>query len=223
MWILTIDPFIGIPVFIAKLPERQYCWRVFEDFRSQEYISFFLHTQLPLRAFALLHSRIWLSQDCTISSKYPFQHYSSPFVLIMCIDARESTTNSLSTGFNVDAGRHLFSEGEKSAALWCSFNFDTFLVSFHAASRALCSCHFVSSWDRYSNFGALGLRWWFTWTNVTERGILVWNFGMTCNGFCELRTLDRLRHVSALPEKWISAVSCPEMRNPIAVHQKLDI
>ena len=28
MWFLTIDPFVGIPVFIAKLSERQYCWRV---------------------------------------------------------------------------------------------------------------------------------------------------------------------------------------------------
>ena len=30
--VLTIDPFIRISVFIAKLSERQYCWRVFEDF-----------------------------------------------------------------------------------------------------------------------------------------------------------------------------------------------
>ena len=37
MWFLTIDPFVGIPVFIAKLSERQYCWRVLEDFHSQEY------------------------------------------------------------------------------------------------------------------------------------------------------------------------------------------
>ena len=35
---LTIDPFVGIPVFIAKLSKRQYCWRVIEDFHSQEYI-----------------------------------------------------------------------------------------------------------------------------------------------------------------------------------------
>ena len=39
-----------------------------------------------------------------------------------------------------------------------------------------------------------------TWTNVTERGILVSNFGMTCNSLCELHTLDWSRHVSALPE-----------------------
>ena len=41
-------------------------------------------------------------------------------------------------------------------SLWI---FYTLLVSLHAASRAPCSCHSVSSWDRSSNFGALGLRW----------------------------------------------------------------
>ena len=66
------------------------------------------------------------------------------FLLIMCIDAPESTTNSLSSGFNVDAGRHLFSGDEKNAVLSCSFNFNTFLASFHAASRAPYSCHSVS-------------------------------------------------------------------------------
>ena len=35
-----------------------------------------------------------------------------------------------------------------------------FLASLHAASRAPCSCHSVSSWDRSSIFGALGSRWW---------------------------------------------------------------
>ena len=49
MWFLTIDPFVGISVFIAKLSERQYCWRVIEDFHSQEYIQFFaLATLSPL-------------------------------------------------------------------------------------------------------------------------------------------------------------------------------
>ena len=41
---------IGIPIFIAKLSERQYCWRVFEDFHSQEYIQFFdIHNCLFVR------------------------------------------------------------------------------------------------------------------------------------------------------------------------------
>ena len=37
------------------------------------------------------------------------------FLLIMCIDALESTTTSLSSGSRVDgAGKHQFSEGEKN-------------------------------------------------------------------------------------------------------------
>ena len=38
-------------------------------------------------------------------------------------------------------------------------NFNTLLASFHAASRAPCSCHSISSWDRSSNIGAVGFRW----------------------------------------------------------------
>ena len=109
------------------------------------------------------------------------------FLLIICIDAPESTTNSLSSGFNVDAGRHLFSGGEKNVALSGSFNFNTLLASFHAASRAPCSCHSVSSYEtilKFRSVGATLMR--FTWTNVTQRGILVSNFGMTCNSLCEL-------------------------------------
>ena len=96
-------------------------------------------------------------------------------LLIMCIDAPESKTNSLSSSLRVDATRHLFSEGEKNVALSCSFNFNTFLASFHAASRAPCSCHSVSSRDRSSNFGALGLR---SWSSPGQRRIFVSNFGV---------------------------------------------
>ena len=86
---------------------------------------------------------------------------SKSLLLIMCIDAPESTTNSRSSSLSVDgAGRHLFSESEKNAVLSLSFNFRMLLANFHAASRAHRSCHSVSSWDRAPNFGALGLRWW---------------------------------------------------------------
>ena len=55
MWFLTIDPFVGIPVFIAKLSKRQYCRRVIEDFHSQEYIQLFdIHNCL----FMCLHFSI---------------------------------------------------------------------------------------------------------------------------------------------------------------------
>ena len=44
---------------------------------------------------------------------------------------------------------------------WCrSSGWHTLLASFHAASPAPCSCHSISSSERSSNFGALGLRSW---------------------------------------------------------------
>ena len=102
--------------------------------------------------------------DCRRTSRHRQSiHFSriQVFLLTMCIDAPESTRNSLSSSFRFDgAGRHLFSGDEKNVALWCSFNFNTLVASFHAASRAHRSRHSVSSWDRSSNFGALGLRLW---------------------------------------------------------------
>ena len=144
MWFLTIDPFVGISVFIAKLSERQYCWRVFEDFHSQEYILFFdIHCCLFMR----LHFSIG-GNDYRRTARFRQSIHLSitqVLLLIICIDAPESTTNSRSSGLRVDAGKHLFSESEKNVALSCSLEFNTLLASFHAASRAPCSCHSVSS------------------------------------------------------------------------------
>ena len=89
MWFLTIDPFVGMPVFIAKLSKRQCCWRVIEDFHSQECIQFF---DVNCGLFMRLHFSVGgydYRRTAQISSKYPFQLYSSPFLLIMCIDAPE--------------------------------------------------------------------------------------------------------------------------------------
>ena len=58
---LTIDPFIRIYVFIAKLSERQYCWRVLEDFHSQEYVQFFDILRCLFKRLHFLHWRLWLS------------------------------------------------------------------------------------------------------------------------------------------------------------------
>ena len=127
------------------------------------------------------------------------------FLLTMCIDAPESTTNSLSYGLIVDVeGRHQFSEGEKNVVSCFSLNFRIRLAIFHAASRAYRSCLSVSSWDRSSNFGALGLRWWGSpGQNYSERWFLVSNVSMTYDGFYELNTSDWLQYVWALPQnRW---------------------
>ena len=96
------------------------------------------------------------------------------FLLIMCIDAPEPTTNSLSSGLRVDgAGKHLFSEGEKNVVLCFSSNLRIFWASFHVASRAHRSCHSVSSWDRSSNFWIIGVALMrVTWANHSKRWIL---------------------------------------------------
>ena len=143
MWFLTIDPFIGISVFIAKLGKRQYCWRVFEDFqlRMSNSLTYTVASSCVCTSPLAVMTIVGLHDFIKVSISASFKS----FLLIICIDAPESTTNFRSSGFRVDAGRHLFSEGEKNVALSCSFNFNTLLASFHAASRAPCSCHSVSS------------------------------------------------------------------------------
>ena len=157
MWFLTVDPLIRICVCIAKLSDRLNCWRVFEDFHSQEYIQFFdIHRCLFMR----LHFSIG-GYDYRRTTHFVMVSISASFksfLMVVCIDPPESATNSRSPSLRVDASKHLLSEGEKDVALFFSFNFNTLWDSFHCASRAPCSCHSVSSWDRSSNFGALGLR-----------------------------------------------------------------
>ena len=158
MWFLTIDPFVGHPFSSQNFPSDNTAGVFSKTFIVKNISNSLTYTNC---LFMRLHFSIGgydYRGTTRFRQKYPFQLLLKSFLLIMCIDALESTTNSLSSGFNVDAGRHLFSEDEKNAALSCSFNFDTFLASFHAASRAPCSCHSVSSCERSSNFGALGLR-----------------------------------------------------------------
>ena len=142
------------------------------------------------------------------------------FLLILCIDAPESTTTSRSSGLRFDTGRHLFSEGDKNVALSCSFNFNTLLASFHAASRAPGSCHSVSSWDRSSNFGALGLRWWGSpgqiipnegfWSRMSAwRATAFVNFTRWI-GFRMSQLFRKTMKTSAAP--------CPGIRTPIVVY-----
>ena len=118
------------------------------------------------------------------------------FSLIICIDALESKTNSRSSSLGVDASKHLFSEGEKNAALFFSFHCRTHLASFHAASRAPCSCHSVSSLRPILKFWSVGATLMrFTWANHSERRIFVSNVSVTFNSFREFHTLDWFLHV----------------------------
>ena len=123
------------------------------------------------------------------------------FLLIICIDAPESTTNSRSSSLRVDAGRHLFSEGEKNVALSCSFNFLHTLGQLprcFAGTLLLPLCLLLRPILKFWRVGATLMR--FTWAKKSERRILVSNFSVTRNSLCEFHTLDWFLHVCALLE-----------------------
>ena len=94
-----------------------------------------------------------------------------------------------------------------------------FSASFYAASRAFCSCHSVSSWDRSSNFGALGLPWWVSLGQITRAKDFCLQYQ------CDLQELSSISHVglfsaclsSSVRLRSTSAAPCPERRNPIVV------
>ena len=181
MLFLTVDPLVGISVFIAKLSERQYCWRVFEDFHCQEYIQFLdIHNCLLMR----LHFSIG-GYDCRWTSRrrqsIHFRGIQVLFLLIMCIDAPESTTKSLTSGLIADGeGRHLYFPKVRRKLFYLSPNFRIHLAIFHAASRAyrlaflslLDTDPQISEHSGYADEDHLGKK-------KSERRILVSNVGVT--------------------------------------------
>ena len=95
------------------------------------------------------------------------------FLLIMCIDAPESTTKSHSSGLRVDAGRHLFSEGEKNVAVMFLHEFQD--TSWHfprcfTGTLLLPFCLVLRPILKFRGVGAALMR--FTWANQSERRIL---------------------------------------------------
>ena len=78
MWFLTVDPFTRVLVFIAKLSDRQYCWRVFKDFHCQEYIQFF---DINCGLFMRLHFTIGCFHRRTTSRRRQRIHCSRIQVL----------------------------------------------------------------------------------------------------------------------------------------------
>ena len=104
MWFLTVDPLIRTSVFIAKLSERYCCWRVIEDFHSQESNQFF---DIHCGPFMRLHFSTGCC-DCRKTTRLrqgPFQQNSSPFCWSYAFDAPEAT-NSLSSGLRFDASTY---------------------------------------------------------------------------------------------------------------------
>ena len=107
------------------------------------------------------------------------------FLLIMCIDAPVSTTNSLSSGSRVDgAGRHLFSESEKNAVLFFFFHFCDNLGQLPRCFAGTSLLPFRLSLRPVLKFGSIEVTLMtFTWANHSKRWILVSNVSMTYHGF----------------------------------------
>ena len=127
------------------------------------------------------------------------------FLLIMCIDASESTTNSLSSGFRVSgACRHQFSEGEKNAVFifllefWWYFWPTSTLLHGHIA---LAIPSLPETDPQILGIGVTLMR--ITWANHSKRWIFVSNVSMTHPGFSESNTSDWFPYVWALPQyRW---------------------
>ena len=112
-----------------------------------------------------------------------------------------------------------FSEGEKNVALFFSFNFRILLASFHAASRAPCSCHsrpqILERW-RDAHEVHLG------------KYIRAKDFGLEC--LRDVQQLLWILHVALAPICLSSSVKSmktsapyPGIRNPIVVRSMIDV
>ena len=114
-----------------------------EAFRATTLLAYLRRFSLPRKiqffdVNCCIFMRLHFSIGCYDCRRTPGSRCGiQTFLLVLCIDAPESTTNSLSSGLILDCEeRHHFSEGEKKVDLCFSFNFRTFFASFHAASRA---------------------------------------------------------------------------------------
>ena len=180
MWFLTIDRFITIPVFIAKLSERQYCWRVIEDFHSQEWTQFFdIHRCLFMR----FHFSIG-GYDYRRTTRFRQGiHFSFTQVLFADhVHWRAGVDNKFSfLRFKTWCRQApIFRRWEEC----CSF-------------MLLFSTHFWPASTLLRGHLALAT----LSPPETDPQILVSNFRVTHTSLCEFYTLDRFRHVSALPRE----------------------
>ena len=144
-----------------------------------------------------------------MSSRFPIHRNSHPFLLIMCIDAPESTTTALSSGLRVGgAGRHQFSEGEKNVVLCFS------LISryFWPASTLLHGHVALAFLSILETDPQILEHWGCADEDHLGKSVRAKVFGLECwltqHGFGELN-----------PSGWLqSAAPYHEIRNPIVVY-----
>ena len=109
-------------------------------------------------------------------------HFSTiqVYLLIMWIDAPESTTNFRSSSSRVEASKHQFSEGEKNVALSCSLNLRYTFGQLPRCFAGTMLLPFSLLLRPILNFWSVGVTLVrFTWANHSERRILVSNVSVT--------------------------------------------
>ena len=144
MWFLTIDPFVGISVFITKLSKRQCCWRILENFHSQEYVQFF---DVNCGLFMRLHFSIGCYDYRRTTRLRQGIHFSITqvlFLLIMCINAPVQQILVPQVQDLMQASTS-FPKVRRMLLFLAPSIFNTLLASLQGASRAPCSCHSSSA------------------------------------------------------------------------------
>ena len=142
------------------------------------------------------------------------------FLLIMCIDAPESTTNSRSSSVRFDASKHLFYEGEKNDLYFLLCFEDNFGQSPRCfTGRSLLPlCLFLRPIIKFWSIGVTLMR--FTWANHSERRILVLECQRgrtTALGILHIGSVSVCLSPSVKSMK-TSAAPYPEIRNPSVVY-----
>ena len=175
------------PCTSQSFPSNKTAGVFFKDFQSQEYIQFFeINCGLSIR----LHFSIGC-YNRRRTSRWEFKS----FLLIICIDAPESTTNSRSSGLTVDAGRLLFPKVRRMLLCFSpliSTHFGPASTLLHGTSL-LPFRLFLRPILKFWSTGVTLMR--ITWANHSKRWILVSNVSMTYAGFSELNTSDWLPSV----------------------------
>ena len=141
------------------------------------------------------------------------------FLLIMCIDAPESTTISRSSGLRFDASRHLFPKVRRMLLCFAPL----ILEQFWPASTPLHGHLALATLSLPETDPQISERW----GNADEvhlgKSFRAKDFGLEC--LRDVQRLSRILHVGSVslclssPVKTIktSAAPCPEIRNPIVV------
>ena len=137
----------------------------------------------------------------TVSNSAEFKS----FLLIMCIDAPESTTNSLSSGLKFDGAGTYFPKVRRMLLCFSPLIFEHFwpastLLHGHLAlatlSPPVTDPHFLERWG-YAGEVHLGKSF-----RAKDFGLEFWvsNVSVTYNGFCESNTSDWFQYVKTLPQ-----------------------